>query len=226
MIAQMKKKYILIQLCAVLILLVLPTLTVSSSGQMSAIFSFSFFSLVQLFLALILDAEWRIFLNPREVPARKNFFSVILNHLQWTSITIGLLMFTYAAITVLSLFLSQLLSHSEQNLQNISPGITNILFLIINVFCASYYEEVIYRQTIPESLLSFTENKYIKILFELLTLMLFALGHLYLGIAAVANAFICGIFLRLCRIKTGSVSSGTAAHFIYNMTLFIFILLS
>ena len=226
MIAQMKKKYILIQLCAVLVLLVLPTFTASDSGQMSAIFSFSFFSLVQLFLALILDAECRIFLNPQNEETKKSFFPTALNHLQWSSITIGLLMFTYAAITVLSLFLPQILSHSDQNIQSISPGITNIIFLIINVFCASYYEEVIYRQTIPESLILLTENTRFKILLELLALILFALGHLYLGMAAVANAFICGIFLRLCRIKTGSVSSGTAAHFIYNMTLFLFILLS
>ncbi|MCR5218436.1 type II CAAX endopeptidase family protein [Treponema sp.] len=221
----MKKKYIFIQLLAVLLLLVLPTFTAESSSSFNILFSFSFYSAIQLFMALILDGEFRIFLKDNNSLPFENTFSLIVNHLKWGGITLGLLMLTYALMTALAIFLPASFSQSSQSTALTVPGLKGILFLIMNVMAASYYEEVIYRQLLPQSFYLLSENKAFRLSGEIFTLIVFALGHFYLGFIAVINAFICGIFLRLCRIKTRSVSTGAAAHFIYNFTLFSFMIL-
>ena len=52
--------------------------------------------------------------------------------------------------------------------------------------------------------------------------LLFAFSHRYMGIPAVINALLCGIVLRICYKKTGSIFCGTAAHGCYNLTLLAF----
>lgn len=221
----MKKRYIALQLCIVLILLVLPTFSSVSDSSFDPLFNFSFYSLLQLFIALLFDIEYRVFLKPKDFFPFKNSFFLTVNHLKYLAITLGLLMLSYAFMTSLSIFLPQAFSESSQNTNLPKASFSGIIFLALNVFSASYYEEVIYRQLIPESIIYFSNKKAVKIIAEFFSLSVFSFGHFYLGLIAVLNAFVCGIFLRLTRIKTYSVTTGTFSHFIYNFTLFIFMLL-
>ena len=52
---------------------------------------------------------------------------------------------------------------------------------------------------------------------EALSVIAFALSHLYLGLPSVVNAFFAGIMLRICCKKSGTLWTNTAAHFAYNM---------
>ena len=56
---------------------------------------------------------------------------------------------------------------------------------------------------------------------ELIPLALFALSHRYLGTPSVINALACGLVLRLCTLKAGSLLPAVAAHTAYNGALLI-----
>ena len=102
----------------------------------------------------------------------------------------------------------------------------NYVFLLVNLFVGAFYEEVIYREFLPETLLSFTgERKIPGIIAECSCIIIFALSHRYLGLMAVINALLGGIALRICRRKSLSIWAGTAAHFLYNAILLIFAIL-
>jgi len=104
---------------------------------------------------------------------------------------------------------------------------TEYLFCIISFLCAAFYEEVVYRFYLPEIFKFFVfkklNDKLKIILGELLTLLLFASAHIYLGGFAVINALIGHVILRLCFVKAKSIWPGFTAHFIYNL-LVLFLL--
>jgi len=56
---------------------------------------------------------------------------------------------------------------------------------------------------------------------EAVPVLVFAFSHRYLGMPAVLNALIAGIFLRICFLKSGSIFSGFAAHFLYNIFMLV-----
>ena len=56
-------------------------------------------------------------------------------------------------------------------------------------------------------------------------IILFALAHKYLGIYAMINAFFACIVLRICYIKTQNIITNTIAHFLYNITSLIILLI-
>ena len=104
------------------------------------------------------------------------------------------------------------------------------LFYCILKFClAAFYEEVMYRLYLPEQLKRFlknTQNKITQIYIpEIITIILFALGHKYLGIFAVINACIACVILRICYLKTKNIFAGTIAHFMYNFTSLLLFLI-
>lgn len=100
-------------------------------------------------------------------------------------------------------------------------GVKEWTYCLINFFFSSFYEEGVYRFFIPEALLYFTRNckdkRMVEIDCEILGMILFALGHIYLGILSVINAAIAYFVLRFCFKKTNSLVPGTAAHFLYNV---------
>lgn len=109
------------------------------------------------------------------------------------------------------------------------PAVTLAFFpLLLTCFAfliSSFSEEVLYRVYLPDVLYTVSEKKLgsTKALAfsEILSVLVFALSHRYLGIPAVINAGICGIFLRICYKKSGTVFAGFAAHFLYNIFMFI-----
>lgn len=116
----------------------------------------------------------------------------------------------------------------------------------IKFFISAFWEETLYRLFFPTALLIFSGNfrsrflekrdengickneKFLKIydigtrcIVELLCVVIFAVGHRYLGRIAVLNALLCGIVLRIFYLKNKSILYSFSAHFLYN----IFILL-
>ena len=101
-------------------------------------------------------------------------------------------------------------------------GFINFFF---GVIFAAFSEEVIYRFFLPPAfneLLSKKLSKYPRlwILYEGIPLMLFSLGHLYLGFFGFLNALFCGFALRFCMIKTKSLWIPFVIHSAYNFLSF------
>ena len=104
-----------------------------------------------------------------------------------------------------------------------------IFFCLLNFIFSAFFEEVIYRLYLPQQLKRFFSNiqneKIKKYIPELITIILFALAHKYLGIYAMINAFFACIVLRICYIKTQNIITNTIAHFLYNITSLIILLI-
>ena len=129
-------------------------------------------------------------------------------------------------ILVVTAFIFQKLSE----LFNVTPAIEilkpdsipTLFFCIINFLCSAFYEEVIYRFFLPECMVSLLKkiipNEKIRIhVCDAVCMILFALGHLYLGVFSVINASFAYIILRLCFKFSKNIFTGTAAHFAYNL---------
>jgi len=103
------------------------------------------------------------------------------------------------------------------------------IFQVFGLFIYASYEEIMYRSFLP---FSFNKNfsklinkeilpKGYVIFIEILCILLFSFGHIYMGIFAVFNAFFAGIALRFLVWKTKSVFPSTIIHFIYNFVLYL-----
>jgi len=119
------------------------------------------------------------------------------------------------------------------------------------VIFAAFFEEVIYRFYLPRAfreifgkLRIFGNQKSVKkdeivadsgiayvgdaennlrlsVFCEGLALLLFGLGHLYLGLLGFLNALVCGSALRFCMIKTKSLWISFGIHAVYNFLSFL-----
>lgn len=118
----------------------------------------------------------------------------------------------------------------------VKSGIHNVVFpesflgfvnFFFGVIFAAFSEEVIYRFYLPaafKEILSrkIHDNQRLSVFCEVLSLLLFSLGHIYLGIFGFLNALICGIALRYCMVRTKSIWTSFAVHTVYNFLSFLF----
>lgn len=91
----------------------------------------------------------------------------------------------------------------------------NKITVLLTFLVTCFYEEIIYRFYIPDFLIS--NVKFPKIVPEILSILIFALSHRYLGLAPVINAFFAGFVLRRCYLKSSSIITCFLAHFSYNI---------
>lgn len=100
-------------------------------------------------------------------------------------------------------------------------GIVQWIFCVLTFLFSAFYEEVIYRFFLPSSLITFCEKKWngkkIIIICEVVTAVLFALAHIYLGLISVVNALAGHVVLRVCYKKFGLIIPVFLAHFSYNI---------
>ena len=103
------------------------------------------------------------------------------------------------------------------------------IFQVFGLFIYASYEEIMYRSFLPLSLEK-TFSKSTKkeniskgyfIFIEILCLLLFSFGHIYMGIFAVFNGLFAGIALRFLAWKTKSIFPNVIVHFIYNFVLYV-----
>lgn len=220
----MKKRYILFEFLLIFIFLILPPLFVAKADGISKAGSFSPHVIMQLFIAIVLQTQFKVYFKKEENTGRGMLFKAAF----WWSITLGCLMLIFALMQTLELFIER-----EALSRNLMPSIKSFsgwFFLVFSVVTAAFYEEAVYRQSVPElaSILLGTkmEKKWVSWGIEFIAVALFAFSHRYLGRIPVINAFACGSILRLCYRKTNSVWTGTVAHFIYNLTLIALSILS
>lgn len=222
----MKKRYIAIEFLLVLVFLVLPPLFVTKGYGLSKSTSLSLEVAVKILMTIAFYMQMKfLFSSGRDQSNNShNKFSLLVRRLFWFSITLGILMLVFALMQALTFVTS-----GDSLAESFVPTITSIkafAFVALTVGAGAFYEEVIYRQLIPEflfELLGTLKNKKIAVVScEAIALLLFAFAHRYLGWIAVLNSFLCGIILRLCFRKTGSAITGSLVHFTYNMTLVIF----
>ena len=218
----MKKRYILIEFLLVLAFLAVPPVFVSHGTGLSQAGTFNASVLYQLLISVILFFQF-LKLKPAEKSKAK-----IFRFLFHGTITLGILMIIFALMQSIEL----LFSNEEMKSQNFMPdvdGPLSILFLTLAVVCGAFYEEVLYRQFLPEFMALIAGEKINrKLVFygtEFLALLLFAFAHRYQGWISVVNSFLCGTVLRLCYKKTSSVLPGAAAHAVYNLSLSLFYIL-
>ena len=145
--------------------------------------------------------------------------------------------FVYSSNTMICfgiLCLSTVIFEGISYYLNYNPGIQQVIFpqntigfinFIFGVIFSAFSEEVIYRFFLPlafKEILSKKLTVYPKLwlFYEGLSLILFALGHLYLGIFGFMNALVCGFALRFCMIKTKTIWISFIIHLAYNLFSF------
>ena len=144
-----------------------------------------------------------------------------------------------ALITFGFLCLSSVIFESISYFFKIDGGIQKIIFpssffgwvnFFFGVIFAAFFEEVIYRFYLPRAFMeifgklrirSARNNLRLSVFSEGLSLLLFAMGHLYLGLLGFLNALVCGVALRFCMIKTKSLWISFGIHVVYNFLSFL-----
>lgn len=227
----MKKKYLLVEFCIVFFFLLLPPIFSAQNGTEYTVrlADFMLSTLARLFIALVLHIQciklWGNAHASSEQQKKVYIVKKCITHLKWGSITFGLLMIVYALFETVSLVFKIVSPYTPLLPAQKSAG--SIIVLLVNLVCAAYYEEVVYRFFLPEALRTLLPAKKIALhSAEVFSLVAFALAHRYLGIVAVLNAFICGFILRVCYKRSSGIMLGTISHLAYNVAIVLFVALS
>lgn len=210
----MKKRYVLAEFLAILFLLLIPPVFADKGVDFSDGFSFSV--LAEFFIAAALQFQFK-FENKCEKKSANEKFIFLIKSLKWSTLTIGFLMLILVAVHAVSFVFK--ISYSEEVFFP-NGNISAWIFLIFALAAGAFFEEVLYRQFVPETL-HFLLKKW-KPLVEIFSVLIFAFAHRYLGWISVCNAVLCGAVLRICRIKTDSIVPSAVSHFLYNLLLIIF----
>ncbi len=132
--------------------------------------------------------------------------------------TVGLLLCSSLVIKAISVLIEK---DSAEALVTVPHTFFQWVACVLTFLPAAFYEEVIYRFYLPDALILLvlrkTEKKVFIILCEILSCLIFAFSHYYMGYFSVLNAVFGHLILRLCFKKNGTIWPGVAAHFIYNM---------
>ena len=156
--------------------------------------------------------------------------------------------FVYSSCALVSfgiLCLSSVIFESASYFFRIGGGIQKVIFpssffgwinFFFGVIFAAFFEEVIYRFYLPRAFREILQkrltgkkkasekmfdNQRLSVFCEGLALLLFGLGHIYLGILGFLNALVCGAALRFCMIKTKSIWMTFGIHAVYNFLSFL-----
>ena len=208
----MKKTFFAIEFAIVALFLLLPPVIFSSDSQNVKITltPFAFFSLAAgLFL---------YFFNRKPFycsdSSCKNINSI--KKISVLTVSFGLLILTSVVFFAVQEFVIKQNSAQTlvpENAFEWSTALTALAF-------GAVYEEALYRFFVPQFFLFYFEGKA-KVFFEAVSVLLFALAHIYLGTAGFLNALICGIILRVTYKKTEDLWANCLIHFLYNSLLLI-----
>lgn len=211
-----------IELFVILTFFVIPPIFVSSTPTLGFV-EFNIFQIITYgFLAVYSFFRGKILLknDSNEFPKIKTITS------NKKKILLSLLIFAFLFLNGL---FWQTVSKSSFEKIGISKTLLSHIFQIIGIFIYAFYEETMYRNFLQVLLSKFfyvisPKQDFSKINFilsELIALLLFSLGHLYMGFFAVLNSFFAGITLRFLVLKTKSVFPSSFVHFFYNLILYI-----
>ena len=174
------------------------------------------------FLIYFFARKGMIFKDPVE-KLRLPFFECFYTYSSNSLVCFGFLCLCTALLEIIAYF-----SGIDSGIKNIAfpDSVFGKLNFLFGVIAAAFSEEMIYRFYLPRSfkeMLSkkFGNNRRLSVVCEVLALLLFSLGHLYLGILGFINAVLCGAALRLCMIRTKSLWIPFIIHALYNLLSFL-----
>ena len=142
----MKKKYLLLEFAIVFIFLLLPPIFVSKAeippSLRKGAFSFAF--LPQLFIAILLNFQWR----KKAALTKKKSFEKHISILKWGTIPFGCLMLIFALILALQMIFgtssaSADFSSSLSSSFVFEPRLLFFLSLAVNFLAGAFFEEVL-----------------------------------------------------------------------------------
>ena len=219
----MGKKLSLFWLFLVLLLFALPPIFHYEQEATVRKIEFSAFSAASLALSFAL-----LFLSPAKkttsLSAKEKFSSFILS-IKAATFCLASLMLIFAFFQALSVVLPQELANQQLPVE-MPNGALGWISLVVALASGALFEEALYRQYLPETLIALLPQKRtLTMLAELLCVALFALAHKG-GPLALLNAAFCGFSLRFFKRKSPTIIPVFASHFIYNLTLTLFTLLS
>ena len=209
----MKKTFFAIEFAIVALFLLLPPVIFSSDSQdvKITLTPFAFFSLAAgLFLYFFNRKPF--YSSYSSGSSDKNINSI--KKISVLTVSFGLLILTSVLFFALQEFVIK--QNSSQTL--VPENAVEWIMALIALAFGAVYEEALYRFFVPQFFLFYFEGKA-KVFFEALSVLLFALAHIYLGSAGFLNALICGIILRLTYKKTEDLGANCLIHFLYNSLL-------
>ena len=209
----MKINSLLTEIAIFLLILLFLVLPPVFGGASPVIFQWTF-PLSQLLLALVALCIFLFYHKKRNTKVNVFGFRIFF--------TLGLLFVSYLLLNFISLLFHYT---APESVDVPRPStFTSWLFCILNFIFAAFYEEVVYRFYLTDSLTDLLtkispifESKITLVVCEIITAILFALAHGYMGIFAIINALIAHFVLRYTYKKSNSIIPGFIAHFIYNM---------
>ena len=155
-------------------------------------------------------------------------------YLSAASVSFGVLCLSSVVFEILSV-----VTGSESGIHQVlfPSDVLGAVNFILGVCTAAFFEEVIYRFFLPSAFLEIlkrrllrksvsrngdksAENRRLWLFCEGISVLLFAAGHLYLGVFGFLNALVCGIALRVCIKKAESLWIPFAVHAAYNFFAF------
>ena len=102
-----------------------------------------------------------------------------------------------------------------------------IVFCVLTFLFSAFFEELIFRFYLPAAFKGILEKIHTGEKFylaaEIFTAVVFALCHRYMGFFSVINALFAHFLLRFCFKKSGSIFCSALTHFIYNITVLVFL---
>lgn len=179
---------------------------------------FSLFSALTLFCcALIFYAHRDLYKKnySSPVPAIKKHSYVLLSF--------GLLFLIAAVFELLNFFLLKKGHYVQASQFVFDFNLFSTISLIVAVLSAAFCEEVLYRFYLPDfGKELFKKNRATDFFIEIASILIFALGHRYLGVFGFFNAVLSGCVLRVLFVKGKSLWLCFAVHSSYNLfTIFI-----
>lgn len=168
-----------------------------------------------------------VFLRKKTVKEKRSLIGFHTN-LGFTLVSFGALCIAASLINLAAVFFQKNAAANFCTPENFSSFCFSLLLFAF----AAWFEEIMYRGFLPfaankllhgffSTKINFTKNaragKIIFFISETFALFSFALSHRYLGFASVVNAFLAGLILRACFVKTKTPFTNFFAHFLYNV---------
>ncbi len=148
----MKKHILFLEILAIGIFLVTPPLLAKTGSTSVDITKFSNLILIELCTAFLLEFQYReaFKIKNNEIKLKK-----IVRNLKWNAISLSFLMIIYAALEAVQIFFIK--TPQIQNASMIPQNFSGWIFLISNLSASAFFEEEIYRQFLPQSLIFLTD---------------------------------------------------------------------
>lgn len=159
----MKKRILLIEMLLIIFFIVLPPLLEANTNSSANIKSFSYIILIEFLVAFLLEFQYRKFFKSSEASKsseNQNYLKTLILGLKWNAICLASLMIIYAIFELIYVFF--LKTDFSQNLQIVPQNFLQWIFLILSFISSAFFEEEIYRQFLPQSLIFFTKFLFSK----------------------------------------------------------------